>query len=71
MKRTIVFRTIAMILALLIAMSLAGCDKGTVPTKPNETTLSVSQKPTTALGDDITSVSTIIWMPHITSLMII
>lgn len=54
MKRTIVFRIVAMILALTITMSLAGCGNGTTPTKSDEMNPSVSQGLTTAPDDDTT-----------------
>ena len=55
MKRTKVFRIMAMILALSITMSLAGCGSSTAPTKTDETTPSVSQEPSVTPGDDATS----------------
>lgn len=55
MKRTKVFRIMAMILALSITMSLAGCGSSTAPTKTDETNPSVSQEPSVTPGDDTTS----------------
>lgn len=55
MKRTIVFRIVAIILALSITMPLAGCGNGTTPTKPDETVPSMSQEPIVPAGGDATS----------------
>lgn len=55
MKRTKVFRIMAMILALSITMSLAGCGSSTAPIKTDETNPSVSQEPSVTPGDDATS----------------
>lgn len=55
MKRTKVFRIMAMILALSITMSLAGCGSSTAPIKTDKTNPSVSQEPSVTPGDDATS----------------
>lgn len=55
MKRTIIFRIVAIILALSITMPLAGCGNVSTPTKPDETVPSMSQEPIVPAGDDDTS----------------
>lgn len=55
MKRTKIIQIIAMLLAVSIIMSLAGCGSSSTPTTPSETIPSVSQEPTTNPDGDTAS----------------